>query len=82
MKKQTKEFRSIAVIANEIRNDWKPVNFAAKPYLEAMQSLDKVTDSFGVESPKSIILYFLCNASQWRGEKARAIKKELNEMAK
>lgn len=75
-------FRPINVIAQEIVADWKPVNFAAKPYLNAMQSLVNVTDNYGLDSAKSIISYFLANASHWRGEKARTIKKELNKMVK
>lgn len=74
--------RPIHVIANEIEKDWKSVNYAAKPYLMAMFSLDKITDNYGADSAKSIVLYFLCNASQWKGETAKRIKKELNAMAK
>jgi len=75
--------RSLAVIAREIYNDWgSKINFAAKPYLVAMLQLDKITDKYYYDSGDSIVLYFLCNASTWRGETARRIKKELNEMLK
>jgi hypothetical protein len=73
--------RPIYEIAEEIRKDWKNVNYAAKPYLDAMQSLDKITDNYIMDSGKSIVAYFLCNASQWRGDVAKRIKAELKKMA-
>jgi len=75
--------RSIETIANEIRKDWGvKVNYAAKPYLQAMYGLNSISDNYGCDSAKSIIAYFLCNASSWRGETAKRIKKELNAMIK
>lgn len=73
--------RPLYVIAKEIRVDWKNVYFGAVPYLDAMSSLNAITDSYGYDSAKSIVLYFLANASAWRGEVARNIKKELKKMA-
>jgi hypothetical protein len=73
--------RPLYVIANEIRKDWgTKVYFGAKPYLEAMQTLDKPTDSYGYDSAKSIVAYFLANAGTWRGDKAKAIKAELKKL--
>ena len=76
--------RPLYKIANEIRRDWKVVNYAAKPYLAEMSNMDKITDvcGFGQESGKMIVNYFLNNAGQWRGETARKIKTELKEMVK
>ena len=74
--------RSLSDIAREIRRDWKAVNFAARPYLDAMGGLDSITDSYGMDSAKSIVAYFLVNASSWRGPKAKEIKAELNKMLK
>jgi len=74
--------RPIFEIATEIKKDWKNVNYAAKPYLEAMGTLVNVTDRYGMDSGKSMIAYFLSNASSWRGETAKAIKLELNKMIK
>lgn len=74
--------RPIYQIADEIRNDWRPVNYAAKPYLDAMSSLDKITDKYGMDSGRSIVAYFLANASQWKGETAKAVKLELKAMLK
>ncbi len=74
--------RSLYTIAKEINKDWKNINFGAKPYLDAMSTLNKITDSFYCDSGKSIVLYFLSNASTWRGETARRIKAELKQMLK
>lgn len=74
--------RSISAIAREIRADWKDVNYAAKPYLGAMFSLNTLDDHFGYDSGSSVVAYFLANASTWRGAKAREIKAELNSMLK
>lgn len=72
--------RPIYRIAEEITKDWKHPYFGAVPYLYAMRALDKLTDYYGQDSARSIIAYFLGNAQTWRGETARRIKKELNEV--
>ena len=75
--------RSLSTIASEIYADWgSKVYFGAKPYLSAMLSLSDMSDSYGADSARSVVAYFLGNASTWRGEKAREIKKELNAMIK
>jgi len=74
--------RPIHQIAREIRADWKNVNYAAAPYLDAMLSLTHVNERYIAEDGKSIILYFLGNATTWHGAKAREIKAELNAMIK
>jgi len=74
--------RTLSQIASEVRKDWQNVNFAAKPYLDAMAQLDSVSQNYGWDSGKSIVLYFLGNASSWRGDKAKAIKAELKAMCK
>jgi hypothetical protein len=80
MAKQTT--RPLYEVAEEIRKDWKNIYFGAKPYLDAMSCLESINDNYGWDSGKSIVLYFLANASSWRGEVARRIKKELNTMVK
>lgn len=72
--------RTLKEIANEIRADWKNVYFGAEPYLEAMETLDSVNDNYYFDSGRSIVLYFLSNASTWRGDNARRIKNELKSM--
>ena len=72
--------RALNVIASDIKKDWTKVNYAAKPYLDAMFCLETVNDKYGWDNGKSIVLYFLSNAGQWRGDKAKEIKKELKQM--
>ncbi len=75
--------RPLYEIAREIRKDWgAKVNFAAKPYLDAMMCLDSIDDNYYFDSAKSVVLYFLCNAGTWRGETAKRIKAELKAMCK
>ena len=79
--KMIKSDRPIYQIANDIANDWKgSVHYTAKPYLSAMSCLDSINDRYGMDSAREIIARFLSNASTWRGETARRIKKELNQM--
>lgn len=74
--------RPLNEIANEIHKDWKPVNYGAVPYLNAMSSLNEIDDDYGADSGRSVVRYFLANAQTWRGEVAKRIKKELNAMLK
>lgn len=72
--------RPLNVIAEEIQSDWKKVNYAAVPYLEALSSLHSTTDQYGYDSADSIVRYFLANAGSWRGETARRVKAELKAL--
>jgi hypothetical protein len=72
--------RSLYAVAHEIRSDWKNVNYAAEPYLDAMGALDKITDPYYADSGKSVVRYFLANAGSWRGDVARRVKAELKGM--
>ena len=74
--------RPLWQVAEDIRKDWRPVNYAAKPYLDAMSELDSIHDSYGADSAVGVVAYFLTNASSWRGPVAAAIKAELKGMAK
>ena len=73
--------RPLYQIANEIRKDWTKVYFGAVPYLDAMSTLDSIEDNYIMDSGKSVVIYFLSNASTWRGETAKRIKAELKAMA-
>ena len=73
--------RSLRVIACEVKADWQNVNYGAKPYLDAMSQLDSINDKYYQDSAKSIVLYFLSNASGWRGEVAKRVKAELKQLA-
>lgn len=74
--------RPIYKIAEEIRKDWQKPYFGAIPYLNAMKSMNNISETFGYDTGKSIVRYFLSNASTWRGEVAKRVKKELNDMLK
>jgi hypothetical protein len=76
------ETRKISVIAMEIINDWQKVNFAALPYLKAMLSINYFSDSYGYDNGKTIVLYFLSNASSYKGETAKRLKLELKNIIK
>jgi len=72
--------RQINEIAREIKTLWPKPYFGAVPYLNAMQSLRDVTSAYGMDSGKGIVLYFLSNASTWRGQDAKRIKAELKAL--
>ncbi len=72
--------RPLSTIALEVSRDWRKVYFGACPYLNAMFSLDKITDEFYADSASSVVRYFLSNATTWRGLTARRVKAELKAM--
>lgn len=72
--------RLLSHIAAEIARDWRPVNYAAKPYLEAMFCLASIRDPYFDDSGVSVVSYFLANATTWRGDTARRVKAELRAM--
>ncbi len=74
--------RELHKIAQEIRLNWTNVNYGAKPYLDAMSSLSSIHDNYYMDDAKTIVLYFLSNASTWKGDKAKEIKNELKQMLK
>jgi len=76
----TIENRSIRSIALDIRREWIKVNYAAKPYLDAMMELNSINDKYYNDSAKSVVLYFLSNAASFRGERAKALKAELKAL--
>ena len=78
--------RPLSTIASEIRKTWvkdgRPnVNYAAKPYLDAMATMGSITENYRADDGKSIVIYFLSNATSWRGDDAKRIKAELKKMA-
>ena len=74
------EKRSIRSIALDIRKEWIKVNYAAKPYLDAMMELNSINDKYYNDSAKSVVLYFLSNAASFRGERAKVLKAELKAL--
>ena len=77
------EPRSIADIAREIEATWKPqVSRAARPYVDAMKDVLRLSDMYYSDPADSLVRYFLSNATTWRGEDAKRIKAELKAMLK
>lgn len=69
--------------AHVIFNDWgEKVNYAAAPYLDGMSYLESFNHSFGCDSAQSVTAYFLANARSWKGDTARRVKLELNDILK
>lgn len=54
----------------------------ARPYINAMLELEKVTDKYYADDGESIVIYALSNLSTWRGESARRLKAELKQALK
>lgn len=73
---------SISQLAKIIADDWKNPYYGATPYIGAMRELSNITDRYGVEDGRSIVLYFTCNANAWRGDVAKAVKAELKKRLK
>jgi hypothetical protein len=72
----------LSQIADVIRKDWgAKVDYVAKPYLQAMLTLPTIDSRYGLDDGKSIVLYFLSNASTWRGDVAKLVKAELKKRA-
>lgn len=77
----SKQTRTLNEIAREIYKDWgAKIYFGARPYLEAMSTLNSINDNYLHDSGKSIVLYFLANAQTWRGDTAKRIKAELKAL--
>jgi hypothetical protein len=74
--------RDLSVIAADIRRHWANPSIHALPYLDAMRFLGSVRDPYYHDSGESVVLYFLSNASGWRGADAKRIKSELRDMLK
>ncbi len=74
--------RSISEIATDIKKAWSRPYFGAVPYLNAMLSLGSASDSYGMDDGRSIVNYFLCNASTFRGPDAKRLKDELKTVLK
>jgi hypothetical protein len=77
---------TISDIAGMIHQDYiqqrKKLPFSAIPYVDAMLSLNSLSDSYGADSGEMIVAYALGNLQTWRGDIARAVKKELNKRLK
>lgn len=81
--------RPLYEVAAEVRRDWvdpktgkSRVYFGAVPYLDAMATLNSVNDRFYEDPAKDVVVYFLSNATTWRGDTARRVKAELKALVK
>lgn len=77
-----KQTRPLYEIAEEIRNETAASSFwwKAQPYVDAMLSLNKITDMYLFDSADSVVRYALGNLTGWRGDVAKRVKAELREM--
>ena len=82
MNKTLNERVTVSEIAHAIAKDWTNVSPYAADYLNAMKEIRSVDDNYYADSAKSVILYFLANASSYRGENARSYKALLKDMVK
>lgn len=65
-----------------IKEDWKKPYFGAVPYINALTQIYSIGGRYYAEDAHSIVLYFISNASTWRGPVAKAVKAELKRRAK
>ena len=74
--------RTFQQIAKDIKSTWLNVYFGAVPYLEAMLELDTTDPGtmYYNDSAENIALYFLANASTFRGSDAKKLKEELKKL--
>lgn len=75
--KENNGVRPLYEIAREIRTVWTKPYFGAIPYLNAMSQMTSASESYGYDSGASVVLYFLANASTFRGPEAKRLKAEL-----
>lgn len=53
-----------------------------QPYVNAMLEMNSFEDWYGIDRGVDVGLRFLSNAAPWRGEQARRIKAEINQLVK
>jgi len=82
MNKTLNERVTVSEIAYAIAKDWTNVSPYAKDYLNAMKEIQDIEGAYYADSAKSVVLYFLANASSYRGDNARAYKSLLKAMVK
>jgi hypothetical protein len=73
---------TVSEIAHAIAKDWNNVSPYALDYLNAMKEITDINGDYYADSAKSVVMYFLANASSYRGENARAYKALLKAMVK
>jgi hypothetical protein len=73
---------TVSEIAYAIAKDWQNVSPYALDHLNAMKNISDINGQYFADSAKSVVMYFLANASTYRGENARAYKALLKDMVK
>lgn len=76
--------RPLNEIARDIHDECQGKHWYvyAEAYVTPMMTLESMSDNYYQDSADTIVSYALANLSYWRGDKARAIKKELNDLLK
>ena len=59
------------------KRDWANPSPYAVPYIKALLCCPTIDSRYGMDSARNVALYFLSNASGWRGETARLVKAEI-----
>ena len=73
---------TIADIARAIRSEWVTINPYASEYLAALETIETHGGGYYyADTVSSAVLYFLSNASGYRGPNARTYKAQLKIMA-
>ena len=72
--------RPISTIARDIEGSWAKVNYAARPYLDAMKDLNSINDMYYADTARYVVTYFLSNARAFTGPEARRLKAELKSL--
>lgn len=78
--------RPLYEVAAEVKADWSKaksgVYFGAVPYLDAMSTLRTMDEDYYADPASEVVMYFLANATSWRGETAQRVKGELKAALK
>lgn len=72
--------RPLHEIGDDISRAYKSdsmLRYAADPYIKAIRQLTNCGEMYGAEYGDMIVAYLLNNLTQFRGERARELKKEL-----
>ena len=74
--------RTFNEIALDIKANWTNMYYGAKPYVDALLTLDTTDPNakYFYDDAETIVRYFLANAQTFRGEIARKLKAELKEL--
>jgi hypothetical protein len=80
--KEGKIYYIAGIIESDFQEQKKRVPVPLAPYLDAMYSLETVSDKYGMDSGRSIIAYALSNMSTYKGVTAKAVKVKLRELLK